>query len=77
MGGKYFTEHTFSCSFLCFLFLLSVSYNIYVSCTGFTWAVRLNWLDNVLLYTVIDQDIFFPVTDSCCANVRNGIITWL
>jgi hypothetical protein len=35
------------------------------SCTGSIWAVKLHWLDNLLLYTVADQDIVFLLPDSC------------
>jgi hypothetical protein len=36
-------------------------FNITLSCTGSIWEVSLHWLDNFLLYSVTDQDIFF-----CC-----------
>jgi hypothetical protein len=43
----------------------------YLSCTGSIWAVKLHWLDKVLLYMVTDQDIIFLVPDSCWATEKN------
>jgi hypothetical protein len=45
---------------------------IFLSCTCSIWAVKLDWPDKYLLYTVTDQDIVFLVTDSCWVTVRNG-----
>ena len=36
------------------------------------WAVKLHWLDNLLLYTVNGEDIVFLIPDTCIATVRNG-----
>ena len=42
-----------------------------ISCTCYIWGVKWHWLDNFLLYAVIDQNIVFLVSDSCRTTVRN------
>jgi hypothetical protein len=52
-----------------FVTLTVLIVHIFLYCTGFIWAVTLHWLDTVLFYTVIDQDIVFLVPDLCWVTV--------
>ena len=47
------------------IYIVKQNCYIYLSCTYFISAVKLHWLDKILLYTVTDQYIAFLVPLSC------------
>ena len=57
---------------ICAIVLLFSEWDMCIlSCTGSMSAVKLHWLDNILLYRVTNQDICFLVLNSCWATLRN------
>ena len=52
---------------------MQLANNMYLSCTGSIWVVKLHWLNNLFVlytYTNTDQDMVFLIPGSCW-TVRN------